>query len=1377
MKKRTVLYLFIAILLIALYIVVPTERPALAEPETPTAPEAVDAMPPPVIEFPGISRIETITDTAIVTETIIPDTSGAAGYMYYMQAVNQSVALYEKDGDLVDRVHFDTFWENAGTSTPCDGDVITHTHHGQPYVLFDHLAGRWVVSDVAYEDVDEGPYYICIAVSQPVTQPLFIEDNWYFYSLTTDQGPYHYYPDMPKLGLWPDGYYVSVDLFDVWNNGLNRTPRGVKVWAVNRSDLINGFESSYRFKDFYLSEHMDYEHLLPTTLLGFNTPQSGTPNYFASIQPGKFHFWEFHVDWNDLDASTFGDAPLNDLYPNYTINTDTGSTLPIGYLVPQGYTSEQVDAHGERLMSPLHYRILDNGTTSLWTTHAIKSSDVIGMRWYQIQFDGTGEPFFYQTGTYQPDKNYRWMGSLATDLMGNMALGFSLSSASKHPAIRYAGRLIGDPINELSQGEAVLYQGAGSQTDGDAYKDGPWGRQSQMTVDPLDECVFWYTNMYYDENGLDWKTRIGWFGFPECKGGTTSRISLHTDNTQGDKASGLDFEMYSVAISEDGRYVAFSSEATTLVDNDDNKKRDVFLRDRDTDEDGLYDEPGAVETTRISMAHDGSQANDDSWEVSISYDGQLIAFSSDASNLVDDDNNGVRDVFVYDRSTGLTERVSVVDITGDDGDAMSDHPFISGDGLHVAFRSFAPNLVDDDDNIAADIFVHERLTDRTFRVSIPDPTTGLSETLLYEDSSNPTLTEDGQFVAFASEATSLVLGDGNGFTDVFVHDRVSGQTIRASLSNYEPEGNGDSYTPFISGDGSVVVFASRADNLVIPPADFNGVADIYLRDLVDNVTSRITFNFFGQEAHLGDSYTPSVTKNGRYVAFASEANNLDVIIPDVNARRDIFVHDRYLAMEGVYDFGLTSRVSLDYNKGEPNDWSFAPMIAPGGRHVAFVSEATDLVNNDTNNVWDVFAYDSQRSIPTFLTIPPNIPASKEMTVTVPIIFSGNDYSIDTTTFSIDFDHDCLAFDGSDGPDDNTYPDAITFNLSDDYQFSASYNNGDKDGEIDFSIYDQVEPRQPIPDGIIATMDFTVKPTCQGSPGASRSARVGFSHDPYPSFGSYGLSIQGQSIDGFVRILPGLLGDCNGDGKVDAGDLSALVLEIFDGDDVLPGNTPGGTFPGNPVGCNPNQDFVVDAGDLSCTVMIIWEGSTTGCTGGLGTAAGCLNGVDFIWLNIPHKVLPPPGGEVELPVNFDPAGNSVHSVVFSIDYDESYLVFDPTDADGDGIPDTVTTNLPEGFEAFVGYDPSDPDGELDLVIYNPDTVLASLPEEDLLTIKFQAGAPTVTYLAEVKSSYDPLASFGSTKGKSLPGGLNDGSIQVLDHYRAYLPLNPVVPGSK
>ena len=1370
-KSAFVSNLFIVFVLILTAAGLSGQSPVFAQSEDDVEQLAVNAMPPPVDVFPGLDRnlypsTPGWDNNDPWAEGAVPDVSGAPGTFWYVQAVNDEIAAYYKDGTIAygPTKLFD-FWNDFLpdlTGTPCDDAAF----RDQPNVLFDEGSGRFVIAHVAYDDIDLGPYYICIITSDEEG----IATNKY--ALNTNQGIPHFYPDAVKLGIWQDSYYLSANMVDIDNNGLQRTPRGAKVWALKAADMTtckdlnNDGVCEFDYMSHYISETLDYHYLVPSTYSGL-APAADTPNYFAAIKPGQFLIWEFDVDWNTF-ISSFG----NNLSPSYTINTDTASIWATGSIIPQRDTSEKVDVHGERLGSPLQYRIVD-GVPALWTTHPVMQNSHTGQRWYEIRFDEQGEPLFFQKGTYAPENDFRWNGSLAVDGAGNMALGYNISTAETNPAlsfypeIRYAGRLKTDLSGTLAQGEALFQEGGfpiydGSQYDSDGVPDGPWGRQSHMSVDPLDDCIFWYTNMYYDQNsdGFNWRTAIGWFSFPQCGAGRTTRVSLSTQDAQGNGTSGLDFEMYSVAISDSGRYVAFSSEASTLVSGDNAGNRDVFLRDRDFDNDGLFDEPGEVLTTRISTGWDGSEANDDSWEVSISGDGRYVAFSSDADNLVEPngfpDSNHARDVFIYDRIGGDTIRGSVRDQTAKTvGNNTSDQPFISTDGLFLVFRSKATDLIlpiPDDNGSIADIYIRDLVLDRTYLVSVNDG--GVQADL---ESATPTISDNGQFVAFASRA-DLEPGDNNGTGwDVFVRDLVTPDTIRVS------DGTADSYTPYISGGGQFVVFASRAEDL--GPPDSNGYADIYLYDLNTPAMSLISVNFYGAQAINGDSYSPSITRDGRYIAFASEANNLDVHLPDINNQRDIYLHDRTIGLSLPFTtFGLTKRVSLDYLGGEPNGGSFAPVIAPGGRHIAYVSAATDLVSNDTNNAWDVFAFDSQRIVPTFLSIPTNVAGSVGNVVSVPVNFM-NGYNIDTTVFSIDFDELCLSFDpGMTG--------AVTFNLPSDFITTWTYDGTDTDGEIDISIYDQIPPRTAIPNGTIVRIKLTIKSACMPAPGSVNNARVGFSSDPMASFGSIGQSIPGYASDGFVRILSGKLGDCNGDGLVDAGDLSALVLEFFDGDGVLPADTPFGTYPGNSIGCNPNQDMVVDAGDLSCTVLIIWGGGSAACTGTVATSSLLSSQtIDKVSLTVPDLYPATSGQHVSLPISLDPNGMDVSSAVFSIDFDQSWLTFDGTDSNQDGLPDAIHFNLPQGFVASASYEAQDKDGEIDVVIYYPGLVQASLPAGNIMTVSLETGSPQGNFVAEVKSSLDPQASFGSPTGMSLPGTLVDGSIWIFNPSinRIFLPI--------
>jgi len=395
---------------------------------------------------------------------------------------------------------------------------------------------------------------------------------------------------------------------------------------------------------------------------------------------------------------------------------------------------------------------------------------------------------------------------------------------------------------------------------------------------------------------------------------------------------------------------------------------------------------------------------------------------------------------------------------------------------------------------------------------------------------------------------------------------------------------------------------------------------------------------------------------------------------------------------------------------------------------------------------------------------------------VPINFTSNGHSIATTAFSVDFDQTCLAFDPTD-TDQDGIPDAVTFNLLGAFNASVTFDEGDSDGELDFFVADVLPPLASLPDGALATIVFTT--TCQPDPGASIISPVGFSDDPSASFGNTdGQSVPGTTTDGSVKILPEIAGDCNSDGAVDAGDISALVLEIFDGDGNDPADTPGGAFPGDPVGCNANGDAVVDAGDISYIVLLIFGGSGTRSGKGAPAPMAALP-LPFGWttlangpaLAIPDQVPASPGDRVTLPVNFTSHDNSISSVVFSVDYDQTWLTFDPTDNNEDDIPDAVTFNIPGAFDASVIFDAGDTDGELDFFIADLFPPLASLLDGAIVSLTLDVGSPISGTEAAVSFSPDPTASFGDTSGQSVPGTTDDGSVLIgpTDTYQFYLPL--------
>jgi hypothetical protein len=350
--------------------------------------------------------------------------------------------------------------------------------------------------------------------------------------------------------------------------------------------------------------------------------------------------------------------------------------------------------------------------------------------------------------------------------------------------------------------------------------------------------------------------------------GTTERVSVSSSGAQAD----ADTNVGSLpAFSADGNLVAFSSWASTLVPGDTNTHCDIFVHDR-----------SSLVTERVSVNPSGGDANGDSFDQSFSADGQLVAFASYASNLVYRDTNVTYDVFVRDRSSGTTERVSL-DSSGNEGDFDSWTPTISADGRLVAFWSSATNLVPGDTNALGDIFVHDRTSGVTERVSVDSSGVQSNGANLFSS-----ISADGRFVVFSSFASNLVAGDTNNKVDVFVHDRTTGSTERVSVSSAGAQGKYDSgsFGCAISADGEIASFDSGADNFV--QGDTNGMYDVFIHDRSTGLTQRASVSSSGHQGN-DSSQVPAVSSNGLTVAFVSLASNL--ASSDGNRANDVFVHE------------------------------------------------------------------------------------------------------------------------------------------------------------------------------------------------------------------------------------------------------------------------------------------------------------------------------------------------------------------------------------------------------------------------------------------------------------------------------------------------------
>jgi Tol biopolymer transport system component len=410
-----------------------------------------------------------------------------------------------------------------------------------------------------------------------------------------------------------------------------------------------------------------------------------------------------------------------------------------------------------------------------------------------------------------------------------------------------------------------------------------------------------------------------------------------TEGEQGDGDSWYNW------ISYDGRFVSFHSAASTFAGNDTNGLDDAFVYD------GLT---GSLRC--VSVDPFGAVGNGRSQRVRVSGDGQFVAFHSQATNLVESDANGVRsDIFVCELSTGQLTLVSVSS-EGEQGNHYSEYPSISADGRYVAFISRATNLIPDDTNgPVVDVFVHDRQTGQTVCASVDSGGVQGNANSFY-----PMISGNGQFVVFMSQASNLVPNDTSSGDDIFVHDLDTQQTFRVNVDSFGAQAQGpdpntpdssNSFYPTIDHDGQRVVFISNAINLV--SGDTNGADDIFLHNVSTGLTTRVSIGSAGQEGD-DDSAWPRISPDGRYVAFNSYAGNL--IAGDTNGRSDIFLRD--------VEIGHTWRVTRTWNGDQPNGDSRVPAVSERAQFVAWYSEATNLVADDTNDKRDEFLCDRRGDV-------------------------------------------------------------------------------------------------------------------------------------------------------------------------------------------------------------------------------------------------------------------------------------------------------------------------------------------------------------------------------------------------------------------------------
>jgi len=489
------------------------------------APEV--GMPGPILTFAGLSADD--DQAAFGSRVEPPDTNADVGPSHVVEIVNSLFRVYDKTGSpLTAATKLSTLFAPVGA--PCGG-----RNDGDPIVLYDTMADRWLISQFCLPGGLNPPYHQLIAVSQ-TGDPT---GSYFLYDFLMP----NLLNDYPHFGVWPDGYYMSDNQFTPGGSAY----AGAGLYAFDRSKMLVGDPTaSYIYFNYGLVDP-SAGGMLPTHLNGLTPPPAGTPNFFMEWRADEFgdpfdaiRIYEFHADFGDPGNSTVTVRPDLAVAPFDARSPGTRNAIE----QPSPATGGQyVDAIADRMMYRIGYRTLAAGVESFvlnWTVNVSgvnptsASTYQAGVRFEELRRDpATGDFTIQNQVTYAPGSgdgaNGRnlWMGSTAQDHQGNSAVGFSASSTSLVPSILWAGRLAGDPANALSQGEATMFAGAGVQQDAAAR----WGDYSAMSIDPSDDCTFWYAQEYYANNGqFDWATRVGNFKFPGCtaapKGTLTGTVTL-----------------------------------------------------------------------------------------------------------------------------------------------------------------------------------------------------------------------------------------------------------------------------------------------------------------------------------------------------------------------------------------------------------------------------------------------------------------------------------------------------------------------------------------------------------------------------------------------------------------------------------------------------------------------------------------------------------------------------------------------------------------------------------------------------------------------------------------------------------------------------------
>jgi subtilisin-like proprotein convertase family protein len=455
-------------------------------------------IPTPITTFEGMGT----GLSGFTVQSAPPDTDGDIGPNHYVQIVNSGVTIFNRSGTpIMGPVNTNTLWNgfNGACATTNDGDGV---------VRYDRMADRWVISQFSVNG-GNGPFFQCVAVSTS-PDPTGTYNRFQF--------SFDGFNDYPKMGLWPDAYYFTFNMFP------NNTFAGARLCAFDRAKMLAG-DATATEQCFNTSSAIG--GLLASDLDGSTLPPAGSPNFAVAINTTTtLAFFKTHIDFTTPANSTFT-GPTNITVASFAELCGGGTC------VTQPGTTNTVDSLADRLMNRAVYRRFSDHDAMLISHSVTGPSGGGGVRWYELRNMAT-TPTVFQQGTYAPDASFRWMPSMTFDQAGDVGLGFSISSSTISPSIRYTGRLVGDAAGTMGQGEATIVTGSGSQT-GNLTR---WGDYSAMNIDPNDDCTFWYTQEYLSASGsFNWRTRVGTFKFPTC-GTVTNDFSITVNPASQTVAAG-----------------------------------------------------------------------------------------------------------------------------------------------------------------------------------------------------------------------------------------------------------------------------------------------------------------------------------------------------------------------------------------------------------------------------------------------------------------------------------------------------------------------------------------------------------------------------------------------------------------------------------------------------------------------------------------------------------------------------------------------------------------------------------------------------------------------------------------------------------------------